>query len=282
MLNGEAHDMNTAQENWIGRQRLATDVVTGRLLTEFRATMDGVLCDPQVLPGLHWCLTPEIYPPADLGRDGHPKTGLFLPDLGLPRRMWAGGKIAYNGGFTANDRVTRSTTIRDIQFKEGRSGKLAFVALDHVYECDGEVRVTETHNIVYRDDPSLDAPAPLLPQAKAWIPLRAITVTPTPTLLFRYSAMTFNGHRIHYDPVYAARTEGYDGLVVHGPLQATWMQILATDILGHLPREFTYRGLSPLICGWPAQIEAIENGDGLELRVRDIKANVVTMSAQAR
>lgn len=273
--------MKAPPKNWIGRRREASEVVTDRLQAEFRATMDGMLCSNGALPGLQWCLTPEIYPPADLGRDGHPRTGLFLPDLDLPRRMWAGGQISYLGEFAAGDNVRRVTTIRDIQFKEGRSGRLGFVTLDHVYERDGEPLIREVHNIVYRNDPSLDAPAPLVPQAKHWNLLRALTITPTPTLLFRYSAMTFNGHRIHYDPIYATGTEGYDGLVVHGPMQATWMQMLATDILGRLPQEFTYRGLTPLICGRPAQVEAIKNDEGLELRIRDIKANVVTMSAQA-
>lgn len=272
--------MNTGFENWVGRQSQASEVVSDRLVAEFRATMDGVACNLDALPGLQWCLTPEIYPPDQLGRDGHPKTGLFLPDLGLPRRMWAGGQISYHGEIAASDSITRLTTIRDIKFKEGRSGRLGFVTLDHVYECGGKTRITETHNIVYRDDPSADAP--VTPQAEHWQPLRSIAITPTPTLLFRYSAITFNGHRIHYDPAYATDTEGYGGLVVHGPLQATWMQILATSILGRLPDDFTYRGLSPLICGRPAQIEAISNTDGLDLRVRDIQANVVTMSAQAR
>lgn len=274
--------MKTNIKDWIGRQREAREMVTDRQLAEFRVTMDGVLSNKDVLPGLHWCLTPEIYPPADLGRDSHPKTGLFLPDLGLSRRMWAGGQISYHDGITAGDSVRRMTTIRDIRYKEGRSGKLGFVTLDHTYECNGKTRITEVHNIVYRDDPSAGGPARLAPQADQWDTLRSISITPNSTLLFRYSAMTFNGHRIHYDPGYATEIEGYEGLVVHGPLQSTWMQILATDILGHLPHAFTYRGLSPLICGRLAQIEAIKNGDELELRVRDIKANVVTMSAQAR
>jgi 3-methylfumaryl-CoA hydratase len=274
--------MNSNINDWIGRQREAHETVTDRQLTEFRVTMDGVLSDIDVLPGLHWCLTPEIYPPADLGRDSHPKTGLFLPDLGLPRRMWAGGQISYHGGIAAGDKVRRLTTIRDIRYKEGRSGKLGFVTLDHSYECNGEARISEVHNIVYRDDPAADSPAKPVAQAAPWDALRSIRITPDTTLLFRYSAMTFNGHRIHYDRQYATEIEGYDGLVVHGPLQATWMQILATDLLGHLPKMFTYRGLTPLICGRAAEIEAIKTDEGLELRVRDIQANVVTMSAQAR
>lgn len=274
--------MNDISADWIGHTRKATETITDRQVREFRVTLDGVLDDGAPLAGLHWCLTPEVYPPADLGRDAHPKLGLFLPDLGLPRRMWAGGRLSYKGEVTAGDTVTRETRIRDIKFKEGRTGKLGFVTLDHDYTVAGDLRVSEEHNIVYRDDPSPDAPGPVPPQAEPWTPLKRIDVLPNPTLLFRYSAMTFNGHRIHYDPAYATSIEGYAGLVVHGPLQSTWMQIMATALLGHLPTEFSYRGLSPLTCNRPATIEAIAADQGLSLRVRDLDANVVTMAASAR
>ncbi len=274
--------MTTKEGNWIGRKREAVETITDRQVHEFRVTMDNVLDTGKDLPGLHWCLAPEIYPPRDLGRDGHPKVGLFLPDLGLPRRMWAGGRLSYHKGVGAGETVTRVSTIRDITFKEGRSGKLGFVTLEHSYECGREVRISEQQNIVYREDPSPDAPAPELPQAEPWEPLRALSVLPTPTLLFRYSAMTFNGHRIHYDKAYAIDTEGYGGLVVHGPLQSTWMQILATALLNRLPEDFSYRGVAPLICNRPAAVEAIETVKGLSLRVRDVDADIVTMVAQAR
>ena len=155
--------MNEGTADWIGHTRDATETITDRQVREFRVTLDGVLQDGAPLAGLHWCLVPEIYPPADLGRDSHPKLGLFLPDLGLPRRMWAGGQLSYKGQVAAGDTVTRTTRIRDIKFKEGRSGKLGFVTLDHDYTVAGELRVSEEHNIVYRDDPSPDAPSPVPP-----------------------------------------------------------------------------------------------------------------------
>jgi len=264
--------MTPEASDWIGRKREASETITEWQIQEVRVTLDGVLGDEEELPGFHWCLVPEIYPPADLGRDGHPKLGLFLPDLGLPRRMWAGGRVSYRGGIRAGETVTRRTTLKDIRFKEGRSGKLGFVTLDHDYLCGGDLRISEQHNIVYREDPSPGTPAPVPPKADAWAALKSIDVLPTPTLLFRYSAMTFNGHRIHYDKSYATGVEGYDGLVVHGPLQSTWMQILATQILKRLPRDFSYRGLSPLICDRPAVVEALEIEPGkLVLRVRDRK-----------
>ena len=274
--------MSDAAEDWVGRTREATETVTDRQVREFQVTLDGVLAPNAPLVGLQWCLAPEIYPPADLGRDSHPKLGLFLPDLGLPRRMWAGGKLSYAGTVGAGDTITRNTVLRDIKLKDGRSGRLGFVTLHHQYFCGDDLRVSEDHNIVYRDDHTPGAPAPTPPTADPWTPIKRIDILPDPTLLFRYSAMTFNGHRIHYDPEYAVRTEGYGGLVVHGPLQSTWMQILATTLLGHPPEDFTYRGLSPLICNRPAAIEAIEAPGGLSLRVRDIDADVVTMAADAR
>ena len=268
-------------DDWIGYQRSATDTVTERLVQQFRVTLDGTLCAGPHLPGMHWCLAPDTFPPADLGRDGHPKTGLLLPDLGLRRRMWAGGHLAFTGGIGRGKTVKRISTIRDIRFKQGRSGKLGFVTLDHVYKVDGETRITEEQNIVYRDDPDPNATRVSPAVAAIWTPVRATEITPTPTLLFRYSALTFNGHRIHYDFPYATGVEGYAGLVVHGPMQSTWMQHMATDILGRLPGNFTYRGIAPLICGRPAMIEARENGERLDLRVRDVGANVVTMEARA-
>ena len=268
-------------EDWIGKKREAHELVTERLFREFKGTFGDILQEDNLLPGLHWCLLPEIYPPADLGRDGHPKTGLFLPDLGLPRRMWAGGNIRFHNTFSIGEVITRTSNISDIKFKEGRSGKLGFVTLEHEYNCEGELRVSEVQNIVYREDHSKNSPTKSVEQAEPWDVMHQFEAQPSSTLLFRYSAMTFNGHRIHYDKQYAIETEGYDGLVVHGPIQATWMQLLATQTLKRLPKNFTYRGLAPLVCDRPAVVEVTPDKDGLKLRVRDLEANVVTMSAVA-
>lgn len=273
--------MNDLQD-WIGRKRTAQDLVTPRLAREYRVTTQDLRGGHDLMPGLHWCLAPEIHPAEELGRDGHPKLGLFQPDPGLPRRMWAGGRIAYHAALAVGDAVTRETEIADIRFKQGRSGRLAFVALDHRYLVAGETRIEERHDIVYRDDPAPGAPRPAPPKAEAWPGAEAVEVSPNSTLLMRYSAATFNGHRIHYDLPYATGVEGYGGLVVHGPLQAIWMQVLATQLLGHLPAEFSYRGLTPLICDRAAVVEARQGAGGLDLRVRDLEADVVTMQAEAR
>ncbi|WP_158971447.1 FAS1-like dehydratase domain-containing protein [Chachezhania sediminis] len=268
-------------EDWIGRTRSATDTLTGRLMAEFRVTIGDMHCAGPDSPGLQWILSPDIYPAADLGRDAHPRVGLVVPDLGLKRRMWAGGSITWNGGVHEGETVTRDTTVRDIAYKEGRTGRLGFLTLDHRYSVGGQTRIEEVHDIVYREDPDPDAPVPVPPQAEDWAGAEGREITPDATLLFRYSAMTFNGHRIHYDLAYATGVEGYAGLVVHGPMQSTWMQHLATDVLGHVPASFRYRGLSPLTAGTPVRVEARADGDTLALRVRDLTRNVVTMQASA-
>ncbi|WP_306029522.1 MaoC family dehydratase N-terminal domain-containing protein [Stappia sp. MMSF_3263] len=265
--------------DWIGRERRVTEEIGERLLTQYRATLAGMLGPGEVPAGFHWCLAPDVVEPAELGRDGHPRTGIFLPALPLPRRMWAGGALEYRAPLMPGDTVTRISTIRDVTFKQGRSGPLGFVTVDHVYEAGGEAKIVERHDIVYREDPKPGSAVAAKP-AEDWSPLASWKIAPTPTLLFRYSALTFNGHRIHYDHPYATGVEGYDGLVVHGPLQSIWMQNLAASILGRLPESFSYRGLSPLTCDRPVSVEAREaEGGGLELRVRRDEDGVVTMQA---
>jgi len=272
--------MNTPQD-WIGRERCSEDLITHRMLATFRATLGGMHCAGEDAPGLHWCLAPDILAPVSLGRDGHPRPGLVLPDPGLPRRMWAGGRIWHHAAFSEGDRITRASTVLNVTFKEGRSGRLGFVTVEHRYLRGDTLCLHEEHDIVYRPDADKTAQAPAPPPAPVWTGAEQRMPDITPTLLFRYSAITFNGHRIHYDQPYATNTEGYNGLVVHGPLQATWMQHLARDLLGRMPATFRYRGLSPLICGRAAVVEACQGAEGVTLRVRDLEADVVTMQASA-
>ena len=267
--------------SWIGREITRGDRLTPRLLAEFRATLDGMLAPGGVPPGIEFCLAPDMCAPDRLGRDGHPRTGIFLPDLPLPRRMWAGGQITRHAPLIEDSIVTRTSTIEDVTFKKGRSGQLGFVTVRHVYEAQGSTRITERQNIVYRADSAPGAPPPRLPEAEHWPDAPGWDIAPTPTLLFRYSALTFNGHRIHYDAQYARDIEGYDGLVVHGPLQAIWMQNLAATLLGRAPALFGYRASAPLICDQPARVEAAQDGASMRLRVRRLADNVVTMHGTA-
>jgi 3-methylfumaryl-CoA hydratase len=274
--------MTTGFDDWIGRRFTRSEVLTPRLIAEFRATLAGLIEDRPVPLGIFWALNPEIAPPADLGRDGHPRTGLFIPALPLPRRMWAGGELRFKGAIAEGQTVTRDSTVESIALKDGASGKLGFVTLRNRMLADGDTVIEERQDIVYRPDHVPGAPPAAPPAAPdLGAPLDSVAFTSSPTLLFRYSALTFNGHRIHYDPEYARGTEGYAGLVVHGPMQAIILMNLAAKVLGQTPGVFAYRGVAPHICGQAALAEAHRGSDGgLALRIR-IDGGPVTMTATA-
>lgn len=183
--------------------------------------------------------------PGRLGRDGHPKTGGLIPDMGLPRRMWAGGQLEFHAPLRAGLPATKTTTLAASSHKQGRSGPLGFVRLRHDITQSEQLCVTEYQDLVYRQDPAPEAPRPqppMAPQDEQWAERRGFDST----LLFRYSALTFNGHRIHYDLDYARSVEGYDGLVVHGPLLAQYLMLIAQRKLGGLKR-FSFRATAPLM-----------------------------------
>lgn len=273
--------MTADHTDWIGRVFTRVETVSQRLVDGLSATLTGTRAPGDVPPGTHWCLVPDLADMPDLGRDGHPKRGLFMPDLaGLPRRMWAGGTLAFAAPLQVADTVTRTSTIEDIRFKTGSTGPLGFVTVNNVYTVAGQTRITERQDIVYREDPKPGQPLSETP-AEDWPDATHWQITPDPILLFRYSALTFNAHRIHYDLPYATEVEGYGGLVVHGPLQAIWMLNLTTQLFGHLPAQFRYRGLTPLTAGIPVRIEARPAPEGLALRVRRADG-VVTMQATAQ
>ena len=268
--------MNAAAQlgDWVGRSWQRKDVIDARLIAEFRATFaPHVPVSAAVPPGIHWCLCPDIVTPDLMGGDAHPRLGLFLPDLGLPRRMWAGGAFESDGDFELGDSVVRTSTITDISRKTGKSGDLCFVTVRHTYAARGKLRLSERQDIVYRGAPAAGAPpagqigTPVAPPTGSW------TIEATPALLFRYSAMTFNSHRIHYDLPYATGVEGYAGLVVHGPLQASLMLNRATAELGRLPRRFSYRGQAPLICG--ARFHVSLAGSSVQVTSADGTATMV-------
>lgn len=238
---------------WIGKTETASETISEQLVARYRATFGQWLapCAAETAPlGLHWCLTLPLADSENLGPDGHPARGGFLPPVALPSRMWAGGEVRLLATIPATATVTRHSVISDVILKSGRSGRLVFVTVEHDYSADGHVAISETQNIVYRD--SALRPSPASPEEDpAEMTGVQMRLTPDPVLLFRYSAMTFNGHRIHYDQPYACGTEGYPGLVVHGPLQATLLLNLAARIGGGMPVRFTYRGLSPLFVQTP-------------------------------
>jgi 3-methylfumaryl-CoA hydratase len=268
--------------DWVGRSERTEDVLTPRLAEEFRATLSPYLAelgDGEAPLGSHWCLAPAIRPADELGPDGHPRRGGFLPPVPLPRRMWAGGEIEFLTPLRIGDKVTRRSTIASIEAKEGRSGTLCFVAVRHEFEAAGGLAISERQDIVYRDVTAGAAQPSGTPEPR---PANGLTssVFGSPVMLFRYSAVTFNGHRIHYDEPYVTKVENYPGLIVHGPMQATLLMNLAAKLRGHAPRRFVYRGLAPLIAGETFDICAEPAEAGADCRVISA-AGQVTMRGTA-
>ena len=256
-------------KSWIGRSETAEDRLDAGRARLMQATLDRApdLAEGDALPPLwHWIyfLVPARL--SELGRDGHAKLGGFLPPVGLPRRMWAGGRFDFARPLRLGQRVARTSTITDVALKRGRSGALCFVTVRHAYAPEGEQpALVEEHDIVYREDPApgtTPPEPPVPPEGALW----SCRVEPSAVLLFRYSALTFNGHRIHYDRDYCREVEGYPGLVFHGPLTAT---LLAELALSHMPgraiERFSFRAVAPLfdeapftLCGRPAEDGAVE------------------------
>ena len=196
-------------------------------------------------PFFHQLYFWEPHPPHELGRDGHPAVGGLIPDMGLPRRMWAGGKLTFSMPLIAGVGAEKRTSCESVQHKTGRSGPLGFVTLRHEIWQNETLCLTELQDLVYLPDEISGPSKPtLVPARQDAETISAVSFTST--LLFRYSALTFNGHRIHYDSDYARDVEGYGGLVVHGPLLAQMLMLKAQDELGPLTR-FSFRATAPLI-----------------------------------
>jgi 3-methylfumaryl-CoA hydratase len=272
-----------ALRGWIGRTETSVDTLTPRLAREYAAMLDRAPDESLAPLAMHWCLAPPAAPAASLGPDGHPARGLFLPPVPLPRRMWAGGALQLHGRLLLGDSVTRTSRIADVTVKEGRTGQLCFVTVEHDIAGPRGLAISERQDIVYRDaDPNTVPVAGAAPARRriernaAW--RREMRVDPV--LLFRYSALTFNGHRIHYDREYAVGVEAYPGLVVHGPLQATWLLEYAAEILGRPPAQFTFRGVSPLFDFEHFALCARQTQTGLELWTEADGAPAMEAAAQ--
>lgn len=250
--------------DWIGRSEAVTDVATATPYAALSATLDRSPERPAVgtpLPALwHWLYFLPLHRQSEIGPDGHAKRGGFLPPVPLPRRMWAGSQFEFHAPLHVGDELTRTSTIDDVTEKSGRTGPLVFVKVRHEVRRENEatVALTEFHDIVYREAPGPDdvVPPPKAAPARAAWEKRWL---PDDVLLFRYSALTFNGHRIHYDRRYVTETEGYPGLIVHGPLIAT----LLLDLLRHERPDaevakYEFRAVRPIfdinhfvVCGAP-------------------------------
>jgi 3-methylfumaryl-CoA hydratase len=278
----------TNLRDWIGRSETVSDIVTATPYAALSATLDRSAERPPAgtpLPALwHWLFFLPLHRQSEIGPDGHAKRGGFLPPVPLPRRMWAGSQFQFNEPLRVGDAVTRVSTIHDITEKSGRTGPLVFVKVRHEISREGaaDAAITEFHDIVYREAAKAeDVPPPPqrapenAPWERQWVP--------DDVLLFRYSALTFNGHRIHYDRRYVTESEGYPGLIVHGPLIAT----LLLDLLRHQHPgaevvRYSFKAVRPtfdihpfFVCGEP-----LGDGRSFHLWARDHEG-WLTMDATA-
>jgi 3-methylfumaryl-CoA hydratase len=251
--------MNIAElQRWIGKTETISNQVTTVPMAALSATLDLDAPTPKqgdALPPLwHWLYFLSIHRPSELGPEGHSIRGGFLPPVPLPRRMWAGGRLAFHHPLVVGAQYTRTSRISDVHEKQGRTGPLVFVVVRHEIGNEQGLALTEEQDIVYRahPKPGEGMPTPeLAPQDAQWERI----IRPDDVLLFRYSALTFNAHRIHYDYRYATEIEGYPGLVVHGPLIAT---LLLDLVRRHMPEavvtRFAFRAISALFDTGPFTI----------------------------
>ena len=238
----------TRLTDWIGRTETATETLRPFPADALAATLDRDESYPEgaALPDLwHWLYFLPLHRLSESGRDGHAARGGFLPPVPLPRRMWAGSRFRFHAPLRVGAQATKCSTILKVEEKQGRSGPLCFVTVGHELIDGDTLCIAEEHDIVYREDPAPGAPAPAPQPAPEGSAFHRV-ISPDPVLLFRYSALTFNGHRIHYDQPYATGVEGYPGLVVHGPLLATLlMDLLRRQDLGRVTR-FAFRALATI------------------------------------
>lgn len=285
-------DIDTLR-TWIGRENKEGDCVTPELLKRFRATLDAPApaddsAFTHISHGIHWCLALPAAPRAALGVDGHPAKGGFLPPVPLPARMWVASRVRFHKPLVVNAHITRTSAVADVVLKQSAaSGPLVFVHIDHVYSQqvgdNSETLIEDRQTIVYRRPVAYQAPQAQAAHTSA----RVLTVVPDSTLLFRYSALTFNGHRIHYDHPYATREEGYPSLVVQAPLMATLLMNLAQACRpDQALAEFEFRGTAPAFVDQALRLAMLEN-TGTEDELRETleirnPTGALIMTASAR
>lgn len=271
---------------WIGKTESSTDQIAPQPMAALAATLDisteQPLAGAPVPPLWHWLYFLEIHRQSDLAADGHAKLGAFLPPIPLARRMWAGGRLEFQRPLRVGETYRRASRIADVQHKQGRSGNLVFVTVRHETGNDDGIALTEEQDLVYRESAKPGDPPPTPKSASteaAW----ERTVRADDVLLFRYSALTFNAHRIHYDRRFATETEGYPGLVVHGPLIAT----LLLDLLRRNMQEanvvrFEFRAVSPLFDTAPFTVRGKPENSGKSISLLAAgPGNTLAMTATA-
>ncbi|HEY6334769.1 MAG TPA: MaoC family dehydratase N-terminal domain-containing protein [Alphaproteobacteria bacterium] len=252
--------------SWIGRREEACDILLPLHVAGLEALLDRASTlprDGEIAPaGVHWLIRPHWVPQSALGADGHPERGDFAPPVPLPRRMWAGSRLDFTKPFRVGDTVTRQSEIVDVVVKEGRGGALVFVKVRRAYRARDGLAMTEEQDIAYRESPDPSRPPPTPEAAPPDGPWRRI-VTPDPVMLFRYSALSYNGHRIHYDHPYVTKVEGYPGLIVHGPLLATiLLDLVRREAPGATLEHFAFRAMAPVFDTASFTVTGAPNADG--------------------
>ncbi len=251
-MEADVTDIFENLRDWVGKKEVRKDIVMPWPITALAVTVDdrqiSVENGKPVPPGWHWIFFLEAKPASELGVDGHPKRGGFLPPVPLPRDMWAGGRIEFLRPLAIGEDITRESEILSVEPKSGRTGNLVFVTVHHIVRAGTDTAIIEEQDIVYREAARQGDPLPPAKPAPAdaqWTRL----VIPDSVMLFRYSALTFNGHRIHYDKDYAINEEHYPGLVVHAPLQATLLLDLCRTNSDRPIKKFEYRAQHPMFAG---------------------------------
>ncbi|MBS0548498.1 MAG: MaoC family dehydratase N-terminal domain-containing protein [Proteobacteria bacterium] len=254
-------------KSWIGKTQAAGDFAAPFPARALGATLDEDDPEPRMgdaLPPLwHWLYFLEAVKASKIGPDGHPERGDFLPPVPLPRRMWAGSRFSFAGEpLRIGDTIERVSTIKSVEPKSGSTGSMVFVTVRHDISGPRGLSLNEEHDIVYREaaKPGEQArPAKPAPSDATW----SRKVMPDPVLLFRFSALTFNGHRIHYDQPYVTGTEGYPGLIVHGPLMGLLqIELARRSNPGKVAKSFEFRALSPAFAGNALTAGARRDPDG--------------------
>ncbi len=252
----ESIDLDQLRQ-WLSHSETRTDALspwTAQALAATVSRLGNFEAGVSLPPLWQWAYFLPIAPMNEVGADGHPARGGFLPPVPLPRRMWAGSRVEFAAPLHIGEPATKTSRVADVQLKQGKSGALVFVRVEHEFRGDdGVLRIREEQDIVYREPARPgEAAAPMqAPADAAWM----VTRNPDPVQLFRYSALTFNGHRIHYDHPYATQVEGYAGLVVHGPLIATLLlEEAQSQHPGCAVRRYTFKAVRPLICGTPLRL----------------------------
>ena len=270
-------------KKWIGSSETSEDIITSSLEQRFRATLDIDPGNPKkgdvASSGIHWTLAPPVYKHSDLGKDSHPKKGGFLPPVSLPRRMWAGCETYFFSRLYIGDNVTKISSIDDISLKEGKSGKLFFVRVKYQFYVDNEIKIKEFHDIVYREINTNNN------LKKVELPFNKFddekSIYTHPTIMFRYSAITFNGHRIHYDYPYCTKEEFYPDLVFHGPLQATLLLNLSEEKAEKSVKKFIHRGVSPVFANMNLMLKLKKVNDNEYHSFSETDLNGMAMEGKA-